>query len=226
MTNDRSKQGFLRGLPLLALIFLAACAGNKATTSPDNDILLPGTATFTDSYSAMGRFADSRQLLLGEARGFSNGLIVIVMSSEPQIVDAFFENWNGTRDFDRDAFVNDLMHRDLMLLDLQACFMGLVRDDYAESLKQVVPDGLKDEIVYLGTMSCIEDHKDMVVLLVQDREGIVKGFAGKDGEDDYLAVMINGSRDAFTRWSLDLEDDETGSNQGKSSNQSADEPDV
>lgn len=113
-----------------------------------------------------------------------------------------------------------------MMLDLQACFMGLVRDDYPESLKQVVPDGLKDEIVCLGTMSCIEQHEDMVVLLVQGRDGIVKGFAGKDGEDDYLAVMINGSRDAFTRWSLDLEDDETGSNQGKSSNQSADEPDV
>ena len=85
-------------------------------------------------YPALGRFTDSRQLLMGEARGFSNGLIFVALSSEPQIVDAFFEIWDGTPDFDIDAFTRKLMNRDLMLLDLQACFMGAVRDDYDASL--------------------------------------------------------------------------------------------
>ena len=179
-------------------------------------------------YPALGRFTDSRQLLMGEARGFSNGLIFVALSSEPQIVDAFFEIWDGTPDFDIDAFTRKLMNRDLMLLDLQACFMGAVRDDYDASLEQAVPEILKGEIVYLGAMNCIEDHEDLAVLMVQSRDdGIVRGFAGKDGKDDVLAVMINGSRDAFTRWSLDMEDDDaTGSSQGKSTSQSVDEPDV
>jgi len=223
-----AKGRFLRAFPILACVLLAACAGNKTTPSSDRISLLPGNAVATVMYPALGRFTDSRQLLMGEARGFSNGLIFVALSSEPQIVDAFFEIWDGTPDFDIDAFTRELMNRDLMLLDLQACFMGAVRDDYDASLEQAVPEILKGEIVYLGAMNCIEDHEDLAVLMVQSRDdGIVRGFAGKDGKDDVLAVMINGSRDAFTRWSLDMEDDDaTGSSQGKSTSQSVDEPDV
>jgi hypothetical protein len=174
----------------------------------------------------MGKFANSPQLLVGEARGYSNGLIFIAVSSEPQIVEAFFETWDGTEDFDREAFNRDLMRSDLMLLDLQACFAGVVPDDYDDRLKKLVPDGLKGEIVYLGLMTCIEAYEEMAILLVQDRDGVVRGFANMEGEDDYLAVMINGSRDAFTRWSFEMEEEQTDGGQGKSTSQSSDEPDV
>ncbi len=74
----------------------------------------------------MDKFEGSSQLLTGEARGGDNGVIVVGLSSEPQIVEAFFDSWDGSDEYDHDAFVNELMQRDLMLLDLQACFIGIV----------------------------------------------------------------------------------------------------
>jgi hypothetical protein len=175
----------------------------------------------------MGKFMGSQQLLLGEARQAEEGLIVIGLASEPQIVASFFENWDIRTGIDRDAFVADLARRDLMLLDLQACFLGVLRDDYDPALTEFVPEPLKGEIVYLGTVNCLEEPKEMEVLLVQGADGTVRGVAGSDETPVLLAVMFNGSREDFTAWNLVLMSDSPDAGYGNSSSSSGgDEPDV
>lgn len=217
----------IRAIPFLVLMGLAACAGNEKSSSPSSVNSLASNSAPFAGYPAMGKFTNSPQLLVGEARGYSSGLIFIALSSEPQIVDAFFDNWDGKSEFDLEAFLDDLARRDLMLLDLQACFMGLVRNDYDDQFEAFVPDNLRGETVFLGSATCIEGHEDLGVMMVLDRDGIVKGMAATDDEDFYMSLMFNGSREAFTRWSQKLQEEEIGTREGgSSSSQGADEPDV
>lgn len=105
--------------------------------------------------------------------------------------------------------------------------MALVRNDDHDQFDKYVPDSLKGETVFLGSATCIEEHEDLGVMMVLDQDGIVKGMAATDDEDFYMSLMFNGSREAFTRWSQKLQDEEAGAHQGSSSSsQSDDEPDT
>ncbi len=93
-------------------------------------------------------------------------------------------------------------------------------------MEAVILDKLRGEIVYVVLMSCLEGEEELPVMMVQDWDGSVVGLAASDVTGTVFGVMINGTRQAFTEWSLKLFSESPLANDGGSSGLKADEPDV